>query len=64
MTYKEKRAILNALDDSRRGEVECGQAEDYDDLIYQGWVEALEFVIALTGQSEKKIRKELNKRNK
>jgi len=59
MNRKEKLEILESLEDSRNGEREMNDHESYDALIYQGWVEALEHVIGLTGQSEKQMKKQV-----
>jgi len=40
---KTKKEILETIADSKQGMAEC---EEHDSLTYQGWVEALEWVLS------------------
>jgi hypothetical protein len=48
MNNKDRKQIKEALEDSKKGVEECSDADNFNDsLIYEGWVEALEFVLAI-----------------
>lgn len=62
MNKKQKQMILESLDESRRDEKECIENgdEDHAAYIYQGWVEALEYVInTVLNTTEKEVRDSL-----
>jgi len=56
MNKQLRKEIIESLDDSRKGQLEMAEADNFDELIYQGWVEALEYVIDLTGMTEAEFR--------
>lgn len=50
---KTEKEIKDQIKDSRKAIKDCENAENFDDaLIFQGWVEALEFVL---GETKKKV---------
>jgi len=66
MNKQQKCMLLESLDDSRLGEIECSENGDdeHTAYIYQGWVEALEYVIGIYGLTEKEFRKKSEKATK
>jgi len=58
---RSKKEIVEVLKDSRIGQEEAGLAESYRDAdIYQGWIEALEYVL----HDSKKLKGKLTNENK
>jgi len=58
MNNKDRKQIKEALEDSKKGVEECSDADNFNDaLIFEGWVEALEFVLAIKNETKNKTNK-------
>ena len=65
MNKKEISLLQEALEESRKGQVACNDADNYNDsLIHEGWVEALEFALSLGDHIENRNKTSKRKKKK